>query len=309
MRPGRGQGTRHHPSGAVGERSASAACTAAMSWGVLPARRRPVAALIPVHNPASLSVMDATTIQPLTRRADERRTPRRRSDVRLRRHRRHRRADGGCARSARPTLGRPRHVLPQGLHPPHRAVPRRMPLLHLREDPGWRRAPYLTVDDGDRDRAPRRCSRLHGGAVHAGGSARAAVPGGARSAGGDGLRVHHRLPGPCRAAGATRRPASCPRQPRRDAARRAGPAARSLGVGGDHARIGVPAAVREGGPHYGSPDKDPAVRLATLEHAGGLAVPFTTGILIGIGETRRERIESLARHPRPSPTATGTSRK
>ena len=50
---------------------------------------------------------------------------------------------------------------------------------------------------------------------------------------------------------------------------------------------------RKGGPHYGSPDKDPAVRLATLERAGALAVPFTTGILIGIGETRRERIESL----------------
>ena len=49
----------------------------------------------------------------------------------------------------------------------------------------------------------------------------------------------------------------------------------------------------KGGPHYGSPDKDPAVRLATLERAGELAVPFTTGILIGIGETRRERIESL----------------
>ena len=49
----------------------------------------------------------------------------------------------------------------------------------------------------------------------------------------------------------------------------------------------------KGGPHYGSPDKDPKVRLATLERAGELAVPFTTGILIGIGETRRERIESL----------------
>ena len=49
----------------------------------------------------------------------------------------------------------------------------------------------------------------------------------------------------------------------------------------------------KGGPHYGSPDKDPQVRLATLERAGELAVPFTTGILIGIGETRRERIESL----------------
>ena len=49
----------------------------------------------------------------------------------------------------------------------------------------------------------------------------------------------------------------------------------------------------KGGPHYGSPDKDPEVRLATLERAGELAVPFTTGILIGIGETRRERVESL----------------
>ena len=49
----------------------------------------------------------------------------------------------------------------------------------------------------------------------------------------------------------------------------------------------------KGGPHYGSPDKVPEARLATLERAGELAVPFTTGILIGIGETRRERIESL----------------
>jgi FO synthase len=48
-----------------------------------------------------------------------------------------------------------------------------------------------------------------------------------------------------------------------------------------------------GGPHFGSPDKLPATRLATLEAAGELAVPFTTGLLIGIGETRRERLESL----------------
>jgi FO synthase len=49
----------------------------------------------------------------------------------------------------------------------------------------------------------------------------------------------------------------------------------------------------KGMPHYGSPDKVPAVRLATLRNAGIAQVPFTTGILIGIGETRRERIESL----------------
>ncbi len=48
-----------------------------------------------------------------------------------------------------------------------------------------------------------------------------------------------------------------------------------------------------GGPHFGSPDKTPAVRLAMLETAGELAIPMTTGILIGIGETRQERIEAL----------------
>src|SRR5215510_11628754 len=48
-----------------------------------------------------------------------------------------------------------------------------------------------------------------------------------------------------------------------------------------------------GGPHYGSPDKDPAVRLRVLVDAGRVSVPFTTGILIGIGETLTERAESL----------------
>ena len=49
----------------------------------------------------------------------------------------------------------------------------------------------------------------------------------------------------------------------------------------------------KGMPHHGSPDKIPAVRLRTLADAGKARIPFTTGILIGIGETRRERIESL----------------
>jgi FO synthase len=48
-----------------------------------------------------------------------------------------------------------------------------------------------------------------------------------------------------------------------------------------------------GGPHWASPDKIPARRIATVEAAGRAAVPFTTGILIGIGETRAERIEAL----------------
>ena len=49
----------------------------------------------------------------------------------------------------------------------------------------------------------------------------------------------------------------------------------------------------KGGPHYGSPDKDPKVRLQVLEDAGRSNVPFTTGILIGIGETRQERVDAI----------------
>ena len=48
-----------------------------------------------------------------------------------------------------------------------------------------------------------------------------------------------------------------------------------------------------GGVHYGSPDKRPEARLESLRLAGELRVPFTTGILIGIGETRPERLEAL----------------
>jgi FO synthase len=48
-----------------------------------------------------------------------------------------------------------------------------------------------------------------------------------------------------------------------------------------------------GGPHFGSPDKDPAVRLRVLQDAGRSSVPFTTGILIGIGETLAERADAI----------------
>jgi FO synthase len=48
-----------------------------------------------------------------------------------------------------------------------------------------------------------------------------------------------------------------------------------------------------GGPHWASPDKVPAKRLETIRLAGELAIPFTSGILIGIGETRAERIHAL----------------
>jgi FO synthase len=54
------------------------------------------------------------------------------------------------------------------------------------------------------------------------------------------------------------------------------------------ARLGEP-----GGPHHGAPDKTPERRLATLDAAGRARVPFTTGILVGIGETREERLDAL----------------
>jgi FO synthase len=50
---------------------------------------------------------------------------------------------------------------------------------------------------------------------------------------------------------------------------------------------------KRGGAHFGSPDKDPAVRLRVLADAGRSSVPFTTGILIGIGETLAERADSV----------------
>ncbi len=50
---------------------------------------------------------------------------------------------------------------------------------------------------------------------------------------------------------------------------------------------------QRGGPHFGSPDKDPEIRLAAIADAGLAKVPLTSGILIGIGETRAERIDSL----------------
>jgi FO synthase len=51
--------------------------------------------------------------------------------------------------------------------------------------------------------------------------------------------------------------------------------------------------MEKGGPHHGSPDKEPTARLATIRMAGEQRVPFTTGILIGIGETRQESIDAL----------------
>jgi FO synthase len=54
-----------------------------------------------------------------------------------------------------------------------------------------------------------------------------------------------------------------------------------------------PRLLERGGPHHHAPDKDPAVRLRMLEDAGRLAIPFTSGVLVGIGETPEERADTL----------------
>src|SRR5262245_9573610 len=56
----------------------------------------------------------------------------------------------------------------------------------------------------------------------------------------------------------------------------------------------------KGEAHFGSPDKDPAVRLRVLEDAGRLSIPFTTGLLVGIGETLTERAETILALPATS---------
>jgi FO synthase len=68
------------------------------------------------------------------------------------------------------------------------------------------------------------------------------------------------------------------------------PHAASMGIMLESA---APRLAERGGPHFGSPDKDPALRLACIAEAGAANIPFTSGILIGIGETREERIEAL----------------
>ncbi len=72
--------------------------------------------------------------------------------------------------------------------------------------------------------------------------------------------------------------------------RRLRPVAPSMGL---MLESSSPRLCEKGGPHYGSPDKAPEARLASIRDAGRAQVPLTSGILIGIGETRPERIESL----------------
>ena len=61
--------------------------------------------------------------------------------------------------------------------------------------------------------------------------------------------------------------------------------------------------------HRGSPDKTPERRLATLDAAGELRIPFTTGILVGIGENRADRVEALEAIAAVASHATATCKR
>ena len=89
------------------------------------------------------------------------------------------------------------------------------------------------------------------------------------------------------------RPAA-PREPGHPRRRRAARAARGLRVAGDHARddLGSPLAARRRRTSA-RPTRLPSVRIDAIARAGRLRIPYTSGILIGIGETRRERVEAL----------------
>ena len=176
------------------------------------------------------------------------------------------------------------------------------------ERPRAGRAGLSVARGGAGDRARRRRGRLQRGAVHARRQAGAALPRRARGAGGARARDDDRLPARDVRAGAEGDRAAAARQSRRHDARRDRVAARGVSASmGIMLESSSERLCEPGGVHYGSPDKAPAVRLETIAAAGELAVPFTTGILIGIGETRAERIESLlaiarpARAPRPHP--------
>ena len=155
------------------------------------------------------------------------------------------RADGGRRAPARPRSWPADLLLAQGLHPADQALPRRLPLLHLRRDAA-RQPPGLSLARRGLGHRPRRQGgRLHRGAVHPGRQARAALPRGARGARRVGIRIDDRLPHRDVRPGAARDRAAAARQSRRHDARGDRGPARGHGQPGHHAGIDQRAAVRE----------------------------------------------------------------
>ena len=203
---------------------------------------------------------------------------------------------------------RPHHLLAQGVHPAHDAVPRPLRLLHVRQAARARSTRRTSTLDEVLAIA-RRGAELgcHEALFTLGEAPEDRYPQAAEwlAAHGYASTVDYLVAAARR--GARRDRPAPPRQ-----RRRARPRPSSSGCGRCSpsqgmmietlaARLGEP-----GGPHSGAPDKTPERRLATLEAAGRARVPFTTGILVGIGETPRRAastrslaIARRARAPRP----------
>ena len=196
----------------------------------------------------------------------------------------------------RETRARPaRHLQPEGLHPADEALPRRLPLLHVRAAAAARRARVHDDRRGARGRPRRRARRAAARRSSRSATSRscATAP---RARSWPTLGFGSTLEYLARAARRRARGdlAAAAPQPRRADARRTSsslrPVAASMGLMLETTSERLSA---RGGPHFGSPDKLPAARLETLRLAGEARVPFTTGILIGIGETRAERLDAL----------------
>ena len=174
-------------------------------------------------------------------------------------------ADGGRGALRDRGHGRLISLFAQGLHPADQALPRRLPLLHLRRDAARRRSRPISRPRGAGDRPRRRRGRLHRGAVHPGRQAGAALPRGARGAGG--ARVtRRRSPISPRCARLVLRetgllPHANPGVMTREeiAALREVTASQGIMLESTSERL-----CEKGGVHYGSPDKHPAVRLETI---------------------------------------------
>ena len=174
---------------------------------------------------------------------------------------------GGGRRAARRRSRTSRHVLAEGLHPADDPLPRRLPLLHVRQAAATRAARVHDGRRGARRRSRGRRSRLPRGAVHARRQARAALPRRPRGARGAGLRDDPGVPRADVPAGARGDGPAAARQPGRDDAWTSCGALREVSASqGIMLETTSERLSQRGGPHFGSPDK--AAGGAACDHRG-----------------------------------------
>ena len=193
-------------------------------------------------------------------------------------------------------------LLAQGLHPRHAPVPRPVSLLHVRDGPGQAaRGGRRDVHGARRDRrgrAPRRRIRLQGSAFHPRRPSGGAMAGGAQwlhERGYDTTLDYVRAMSIRVLEETGLLPHLNPGVMSWSELSRLKPVAPSMGMMLETTSRRL--FETKGLAHYGSPDKDPAVRLRTLTDAGRLSIPFTTGLLVGIGETLARARRDVACDP------------